>query len=1377
MQSKRFISLTLAALMTISQLTPTIAAQEDIYETANYVMSGEADVQDADGQYEISDFTRNSDMDSLEVPDEAIEAGGQRNVSSDDSNSIEENFESQEIVVDGAEDATDAQVNIENFSNIQTNSTKTVSMDDVFLNVKKSASIKIKDIKGKEKKSLKWTSSEPKVASVSGKGKVKALERGITYISAFYPEKNMQYVTKVVVNKPELTEKKVTLTVGEDYWVALTGILSEKVKWTTKKEKAAQLINDTGSAHFIAREKGVQKYTAVVNGKKYKVSVKVKEGTAPKNDLKYIEKILYPATVTAKGEKLYTASNGSAYSMYYTISSNGVEEEDEETIDPSKQYKVKFNLNHPSGFYVIQDVVNGKVLLPSLSSFDGAEAPKGYVFVGWTTIKNSVDSLYTPGQVIKVKEDTEFYGVWKLADYRITYLLTEGTNHVENPSTYNVNTPTIVLKDASKKGCKFEGWYTGDSFIQKIEKINTADCKDIILYAKYSQTSTSTISSNKATNNNDNGKINVLISGITIDYPVKPSSDLKPEDYAISQDVHANVNENIVKPHGSRPYAWVPKDVSVNDITSWSDLPDFTATANGLYYLYIKTEEGIIKAAEVTVNNIDDESPAISVQTEGQDAKIDVSDGRSGVNKLEVITPSGNIITVPHTDIKADGTVELNGLLNEHGTYIIKVYDEAGNETAYYYTYVIVNETDPSKDEPKSVDESKKKTETFEEKYTIKYHSNPPTGSDTVVEKVTNANKYKFAYPDDLSIIPVAGYEFTGWGSSRTDGNVDYPAGRYYDITSDKELYAVWKPLKYSIFYKLNGGSNNKANPSEYLASDPDVTLHNPSLYGNNFEGWFSDSEYSKSISSIDTALCKDITVYAKWKANTFDVTKEEGYAGTYDGKAHSITVETSTPGAQIFYKTDSGEYSTTNPSFVNVGTYKVSYKIIKDNYVDYTGEKNVNIIFAKSSMTKPTGKTLTYNENSQTLINAGSAVGGTIQYGIGSSTTSAPTSWSSSLPTATNVGTYYIWARVVGDINHSNVTASYACTTTINKATLGTINASNATKTYTGSAQYLSAVTCSTTGTTIIYGTSSGSYPYTSITNSNLGITNVGTKTVYYKVSKAGYNDKTGSYTLTITKANATMVKPTPKTDLIYNGKSQVLVNAGSATGGVLYYARWTSPITAPSNSAWSTDLPYGFEDIEYYIWVKVIGDNNHNDIAPTYACSVEISEEPFSGTAVVWKTSGGNDSGTTLQSGTTSQQYALLGEKGATKKNIELCEHHIKNTGAWEWTFDSRSDGDSIAFYGETSNMYNNTKEISISFENVSSGTLNYTYGTGTAMPNSNNWEQKTGSIAKGAKGTVKMSLNSNGCWWFTIDCKGSSKEFPIGLVISNNPGHSSN
>ena len=85
-------------------------------------------------------------------------------------------------------------------------------------------------------------------------------------------------------------------------------------------------------------------------------------------------------------------------------------------------------------------------------------------------------------------------------------------------------------------------------------------------------------------------------------------------------------------------------------------------------------------------------------------------------------------------------------------------------------------------------------------------------------------------------------------------------------------------------------------------------------------------------------------------------------------------------------------------------------------------------------------------------------------------------------------------------------------------------------------------------------------------------------------------------NYRLTVNKADPEVKAPTAK-KLTFNNKEQELVNAGSTKDGTLLYAMTTEK-TAPTNdSSYSESIPKATNAGNYYVWYKVIGDDNHKD------------------------------------------------------------------------------------------------------------------------------------------------------------------------------------
>ena len=154
------------------------------------------------------------------------------------------------------------------------------------------------------------------------------------------------------------------------------------------------------------------------------------------------------------------------------------------------------------------------------------------------------------------------------------------------------------------------------------------------------------------------------------------------------------------------------------------------------------------------------------------------------------------------------------------------------------------------------------------------------------------------------------------------------------------------------------------------------------------------------------------------------------GYTGTYDGKAHGITVS-APEGATVKYGTTSGTYNlTAAPTYTNAGTYTVYYQVTKTGYTTVTGNKTVTIGKAAPIVVAPTAKKLQYTGQAQELVGAGSATGGTMLYSLDGK------NYSEAIPTGTAAQEYTIYFKVVGDDNHIDVEATSVITIIVDDST-----------------------------------------------------------------------------------------------------------------------------------------------------------------------------------------------------------------------------------------------------------------------------------------------------------------------------------------------------
>ena len=150
-----------------------------------------------------------------------------------------------------------------------------------------------------------------------------------------------------------------------------------------------------------------------------------------------------------------------------------------------------------------------------------------------------------------------------------------------------------------------------------------------------------------------------------------------------------------------------------------------------------------------------------------------------------------------------------------------------------------------------------------------------------------------------------------------------------------------------------------------------------------------------------------------------------KGGNGTVNVTEGSVSgINASSANGAIATASATGSVVTITP--VAVGNTQVLVYGVKDGKM-LSSVVNVTVGKGTPTVTAPTyvSTALTYNSSEQTLITAGSSSEGTtMKYALGSS--SAVTGeWGTSLPKATNAGTYYVWYKVDGGTNYNDVSAT----------------------------------------------------------------------------------------------------------------------------------------------------------------------------------------------------------------------------------------------------------------------------------------------------------------------------------------------------------------
>lgn len=153
----------------------------------------------------------------------------------------------------------------------------------------------------------------------------------------------------------------------------------------------------------------------------------------------------------------------------------------------SISYKVKFNGNgSTSGSMDTQTIVYGSGTKLTANAFK----KKGYTFNGWNTKSDGNGDSYAnkaDGSMLTTTsgKTVTLYAQWKKKKYTITYKLNGGKNNSSNPSKYYITTSTITLKNPTRSGYTFKGWYSDSKFKTKVTKIKKGSTGNVTLYAKW----------------------------------------------------------------------------------------------------------------------------------------------------------------------------------------------------------------------------------------------------------------------------------------------------------------------------------------------------------------------------------------------------------------------------------------------------------------------------------------------------------------------------------------------------------------------------------------------------------------------------------------------------------------------------------------------------------------------------------------------------------------------------------------------------------------------------------------------------------------------------------------------------------------------------
>lgn len=469
--------------------------------------------------------------------------------------------------------------------------------------------------------------------------------------------------------------------------------------------------------------------------------------------------------------------------------------------------------------------------------------------------------------------------------------------------------------------------------------------------------------------------------------------------------------------------------------------------------------------------------------------------------------------------------------------------------------------------------------------------------------------------PDTWAVLPTSEYSVaysdnTNVGTATV--TVTNKDGGNYDITTVK--------VKFDITPKDQDGLTITKTPNSVSYGDV-FTLEATGGSGNGTITWaiIDGGEYAEinaggqvTVKGVGTVTVratrtgddyKDATAEWEFTAGPKHVTAiVTADNKVYDGNntaAVTAVVEQSDlvlPGDVITITGPSGTFSDANAgtgkTVTVTGTASITGTGSEKYIVTIPKTTTADITKATITVTAPTENNRTYDGTEKPLINAGKAYLANntsfevpLEYAL-----SAGDPYSTYIPQATDAGSYEVWYRVQGTDNYFGTTAA-RISVTISPKTVSnpSITLSQNSYTYDGTEKKPAVTVKESTGATDVIPSSE----YTVAYSSNV---NVGTATVTITDNPGGNYTVSGSTTFTINKANAVLtVAPQAIAGLTYNGQAQYLMSAGTATGGSLMYS-------LTETGTYTDTIPKETNAGEYKVYYKVVGDDNHTDIAPAY-------------------------------------------------------------------------------------------------------------------------------------------------------------------------------
>ena len=473
--------------------------------------------------------------------------------------------------------------------------------------------------------------------------------------------------------------------------------------------------------------------------------------------------------------------------------------------------------------------------------------------------------------------------------YTITYKLNGGANDPDNPTSYVRDTTTIFLKDPSREGYSFLGWYIIAADSARFDESRhfgyyQGKSKITVGYYLGSFTVEAKWGLIPKTPSQDERGCYLIHSAEEL-YGIATVSTPNTSYYersryffdgCVSLQNDIVVNENVLDSTGN---------LSRDGLASWIML-GFRGTfeGNGFKISGLVGENGLFtalgddsgrwRAVKTSVKNlgvVDSYFYGVSVgsiaseivgpvQMENiyTDATVRSAEDAGGlVGKIDVTNDNcPDVLDEPPSKVeqKAPANIDYSKIALIENAYSVGLVEgrNVGGITATMDAAVLKNVyfAGELKGNFKDCIVGNKGFTCYASESVFNVENALCMGKDTTVSKAKSLSSTQFADGTVLEILS------KGNNGSRWIQEIGTDA---YPVIADT--------LQFGVRYVLNGGVNNGRNPDSYAKGVAAFALLDPQKENDEFEGWFSDSNFTQKVDSIRADHFGEWTVYAKWKS------------------------------------------------------------------------------------------------------------------------------------------------------------------------------------------------------------------------------------------------------------------------------------------------------------------------------------------------------------------------------------------------------------------------------------------------------------------------------------------------------------------------------